>query len=402
MNIDDLNREMIESAKSKFRNLHMTLPPSNIWMGFEKAKRHYFAPTVYEDVNGDIEEYTLNYSEPQSDILRKIYTDRPIAVLMEKGNVTSTSSQPFVMAAMLSDAHAGSGESVLEIGTGSGYNAAVLAEITGSNDSITTVEIDRTVSRFAEENLQRAGYGDIDVIYADGGRGYRANAPYDSVIVTCGAPEIPFADQVKKGGYIALPLVSRGMETLTSMQKIEEDLFRGTMSIFVRFLHFEGVYSDKNQFSKRVGALQRLIESHAERSSSLENQLSDIMLDKNADLQSRIERMNFQFYLAVSNPNAMLYESDRDGFESGYAIWTRTGGVKEMGFTVMFRDSILKWGSEKSAESLSRSYSEWIDMGKPGLGHYTVYFSTKTGNMPEKCRNYIERKNGITWYDINP
>ncbi|MDY6786585.1 MAG: hypothetical protein SVK54_00490, partial [candidate division WOR-3 bacterium] len=278
---------------------------------------------------------------------------------------------------------------------------AVLAEITGSTDNVTTVEIDRTVSRFAGENLRRSGYGDIDVINADGGRGYRENAPYDSIIVTCGAPEIPFADQVKEGGYIALPLVSRGMETLTSMQRIDKDLFRGTMSIFVRFLHFEGVYSNKNQFSKRVGALQRLIENHAERSSSLESQLSDMMLDDNTDMQSRTQRMNFQFYLAVSNPNAMLYESDREGFESGYAIWNRTGGVNEMGFTVMFRNSILKWGSEKSAESLSRSYKEWIDMGKPGLEDYTVYFSTKTGNMPDKCRNYIERKNGITWYEIN-
>jgi len=401
MHIEELNREMIESARSKFSNLHMLEPGNVIWKGFDAVKRHYFAPTLYEEHDNDIEEYILNYNDPQTDILRKIYTDRPIAVLMEKGNVISTSSQPFVMAAMLSDGHADTDKSVLEIGTGSGYNAAVLAEITGSTDNVTTVEIGRTVSRFAGENLQRSGYGDLDVINADGGRGYEENAPYDSIIVTCGAPEIPFADQLKEGGYIALPLVSRGMETLTSMQRIDNSLFRGTMSIFVRFLHFEGVYSDKNQFSKRVGALQRLIEGHAERSSSLENQLSDIMLDKNADMKSRIDRMNFQFYLAVSNPNAMLYESDRDGFESGYAIWNRTGGVREMGFTVMFRDRILKWGSEKSSESLSRSYSEWIDLGKPGLEDYTVYFSRDKGNMPAGCRNYIERKNGITWYEIN-
>lgn len=401
MNIEELNREMIESAKSKFRSLHMKQPENNIWTGFRKVKRHYFAPTVYEENNGDIEEYTLNYNNPRTDILKKIYTDRPIAVLMGKGNVISTSSQPFVMAAMLSDGHADIDRSVLEIGTGSGYNAAVLAEITGSTDNVTTVEIERTVSRFARGNLQRAGYGNIDVINADGGRGYKENAPYDSVIVTCGAPEIPFADQVKEGGYIALPLVSRGMETLTSMQRINKDLFRGTMSIFVRFLHFEGVYSDKNQFSKKVGALQRLIESHAERSSSLESQLGDIMLDENTDMQSRNQRMNFQFYLAVSNSNAMLYESDREGFESGYAIWNRTGGVKEMGFTVMFRDSIFKWGSKKSEESLSRSYKEWIDMGKPGLEDYTVYFSRDKNNMPAGCKNYIERKNGITWYEIN-
>jgi len=87
-------------------------------------------------------------------LLRKIYVDTPVVVLAEGDNVIATSSQPFVMALMLRDANVREGGKILEIGTGSGYNAAIIAYICKKEENVVSIEIDKKVADFALENLK--------------------------------------------------------------------------------------------------------------------------------------------------------------------------------------------------------------------------------------------------------
>jgi protein-L-isoaspartate(D-aspartate) O-methyltransferase len=82
------------------------------------------------------------------------------------------------------------GDQVLEIGTGTGFNAALLAELAGTSGHVTTIDIDQDITDAARRSLNEAGYGHVQVICADG---YPADASYDRIIVTAGAPDLPAA-----------------------------------------------------------------------------------------------------------------------------------------------------------------------------------------------------------------
>ncbi|MBI2579214.1 MAG: protein-L-isoaspartate(D-aspartate) O-methyltransferase [Candidatus Aenigmarchaeota archaeon] len=119
-----------------------------------------------------------------------------------------TISQPLTVAAMTEALQPEKGQKILEVGSGSGYQAAILAEIAGNKGKIITTEFIPGLAKFAEENLKRCGYKNVFVILHDGSQGYEKEKPYDRIIVTAAAPNIPepLIDQLKKGGKLVIPV----------------------------------------------------------------------------------------------------------------------------------------------------------------------------------------------------
>ncbi len=128
-------------------------------------------------------------------------------IVFEKGRTLSSSTLPILVAAMLEFLDVSSGMKVLEIGTASGYNAALLAEIVGCPSKVYTIEIDKEVTERAQKYLQVAGYGEINVILRDGGYGYQEAAPYDRMIVTAGCSDFSscWLKQLKEEGSLVCP-----------------------------------------------------------------------------------------------------------------------------------------------------------------------------------------------------
>lgn len=120
-----------------------------------------------------------------------------------------TVSQPVVVAAMTQAAAPGPGDTVLEVGTGSGYQAAVLALLCAS---VVTIERDPALAASAAERLARLGYSNVEVILGDGSRGHPPLAPYAAILVTAAA-EVPPPDllsQLEEGGRMVIPLGAQG------------------------------------------------------------------------------------------------------------------------------------------------------------------------------------------------
>lgn len=140
--------------------------------------------------------------------LAGVYRDEAIVTKRDPRELPlSSSSQPALMAKMLELLAPRSGDGVLEIGAGSGYNAALLAEIVGSRGHVTSIDIDRGLARAAGRALREAGYR-VSVKVGDGRVGYAPGAPYDRIIVTACADEIPrvWLEQLADGGRIVVPL----------------------------------------------------------------------------------------------------------------------------------------------------------------------------------------------------
>jgi protein-L-isoaspartate(D-aspartate) O-methyltransferase len=130
------------------------------------------------------------------------------------GQPISSSSQPAIMAIMLDQLTLAPGQRVLEIGAGTGYNAALIRHIVGPSGTVVSVDIDADVADRAREHLASAGYPDVTVVAADGAEGYPPGAPYDRVIATVGVSDLAPAwlNQAAPGARIVVPLDVRGSQ----------------------------------------------------------------------------------------------------------------------------------------------------------------------------------------------
>jgi len=148
-----------------------------------------------------------------------------------------TISQPYIVAYMTGRMNIRPREKVLEIGTGSGYQAAILAEL---GAEVYSVEIVPELAEHARRALGSAGYGDVRVLTGDGYRGWPEQAPFDVVIVTCAPAEIPPAlvEQLAEGGRMILP-VGEGVQRLVVLRKRGGEV-TGEADIGVRFVPMVG------------------------------------------------------------------------------------------------------------------------------------------------------------------
>jgi protein-L-isoaspartate(D-aspartate) O-methyltransferase len=146
--------------------------------------------------------------------LAEAYADQAIVTRYRDGWPVSSASQPAMVAAMLEQLRLPEGGSVLEIGAGTGYNAALLSALVGPSGRVVTVDIDPEVAEEARHHLALAGAADVEVICADGAQGWPGGAPYDGIIVTAGASDLApaWASQLTPRGRLVVPLSIRGVQ----------------------------------------------------------------------------------------------------------------------------------------------------------------------------------------------
>ncbi|MFZ4277530.1 methyltransferase domain-containing protein [Streptomyces arboris] len=182
---------------------------------FEEVERHLFVPYYYVHGSRGYERLWGEDPEPvrRRRWVRGVYGDEALATRMRDGELISSSSQPSLMALMLEALDVRDGHTVLEIGTGPGYNAALLSHRLG-DAAVTSVDLDPEITDAARGHLAAAGYRPT-VITGDGARGCPQRAPYDRIIATCTLPSVPSAwpEQCSPGARILAP-VATGLVSL--------------------------------------------------------------------------------------------------------------------------------------------------------------------------------------------
>jgi protein-L-isoaspartate(D-aspartate) O-methyltransferase len=156
------------------------------------------------------------------------YADEAIVLKVDgNGSAISSASQPTIVATMLELLVVASGHRVLEIGTGSGYNAALLAAIVGDTGAVVTVEIEPDLKERALGALAKVRARNVHVLHGDGSAGAAAEAPFDRVAVTTGARSVsePWVTQLVDGGRLVVPIVdSAGIGSIIAFDRIRGEL----------------------------------------------------------------------------------------------------------------------------------------------------------------------------------
>ncbi len=166
------------------------------------------------------------------------YEDTPLPIL--KGQ---TISQPTTVVMMLEALELQEGNKVLEVGSGSGYNAALIGYIIGENGYIVSTEIIPELATFAAENIKKTGLRNVKIVLTDGSQGYESDAPYDRIICTAAAPRIPktLSRQLKHNGIIVIPVGLSYGQTMIKARKIREELLTQKIGAFT-FVPLKGKY----------------------------------------------------------------------------------------------------------------------------------------------------------------
>jgi protein-L-isoaspartate(D-aspartate) O-methyltransferase len=201
---------------------HATSPA--VEQAMRTVPRHKFVPeATVEDAYADIAVITKRASD---------------------GSALSCASVPTVVAMMLDQLQVQPGNRILEIGAGTGYNAALLAQLTGPGGAVTTVDIDSEVTTGARYGLDTTGNKQIEVITRDGSLGAPENAPYDRIILTVGAWDLTpvFWEQLAPGGRLVVPLRWRGQTRSVAFVRNGDALVSDSMELcgFVPMLGQEG------------------------------------------------------------------------------------------------------------------------------------------------------------------
>ncbi|MDQ4136138.1 MAG: protein-L-isoaspartate(D-aspartate) O-methyltransferase [Pseudomonadota bacterium] len=161
------------------------------------------------------------------------YQDMPLPIGFDK-----TISQPFIAALMIDLLGPRAGDTVLEVGTGLGYQAAVLAELARQ---VWSVEIVEEFAAEAKARLLGLGYDRVGIRVGDGSRGWAEHAPFDRILVTAAAQRVPTAlvDQLKPGGRMVMPIGPAEAQALTLVEKATDGAIRQQEILPVRFTQLE-------------------------------------------------------------------------------------------------------------------------------------------------------------------
>lgn len=181
-----------------------------------------------------MEEVGRHLFVPQ-DLESEAYHDSPLPI-----GHGQTISQPYIVAEMTALLRLKPGDSVLEVGTGSGYQAALLAKIT---KKVISIERIPEVARRAEENLRRAGVEGVRIFVSDGTAGYPEGAPFDAILVTAAAPSVPtpLFSQLADGGRLVAPVGDRNIQYLVRITRKGDEFIRESFEP-VRFVPLIGEY----------------------------------------------------------------------------------------------------------------------------------------------------------------
>ncbi len=212
---------------------------------FQEIPRHLFVPYFYRPIPGGMGYDRLSAADTdphrRARWLSGVYEDAPLVTRVREGAMLSSSSQPSLMAAMLEALEVREGHTVLEIGAGTGYNAALLAHRLGAS-AVTTVDLDSEITGSAREHLTASGFtsapggsGTVAVVTGDGALGCHERAPYDRIIATCELASVPgtWLGQCAAGALLLAPLAGGLIALRVTAAGRAEGRFLHTPAYFV-------------------------------------------------------------------------------------------------------------------------------------------------------------------------
>jgi protein-L-isoaspartate(D-aspartate) O-methyltransferase len=323
---------------------------------FRSVPRHLFVDRYY---NKD-RLVKVDAQNPTPAQLRRIYSNSALVSHRRRRVPTSSTSQPSLVAQMLEQLLLEPGQRVLEIGAGTGWNAALMGHIVGADGHVYGVDIQEDVAQRARNHIQRLGAKNVEIITGDGGYGYPQAAPYDRIITTANCPEISphWMEQLVEGGALLISLRDMEGSSWCLLMRLwkRKDHLSGEVISTPGFMTLQGKYGAAVVQSSAEERLDVIKAGRRPRSKAVP--LAKVCPDPNFR-RWVLDHLVFFTYL-----EGMSIE--RVGMR--YAL--RSKGSESVCVTDHEKTEI--YGSDAAYETLEEIARKWVQLGAPWRTHYLV------------------------------
>ena len=328
-----------------------------------------------------------------NETLETVYSDDAIPIKQDAdGTVLSSSSQPSMMALMLRQLRLRKGDNVLEIGAGTGYNAALMQHIIGERGHVTSVELDPQLAKQGNINLQKVRLGAVvDIVNADGAQGYAPRASYDRIIATAAIWDVPTAwvKQLKPDGILVAPIWVESMQVSAAFVMQPDGTLYSRQNVPCGFIPLRGIAAGPNLMRRVSGSTLTLSSNDARQidGAALNSLLSDDAENNSLSISLNINEFwrGFIPYLTLHLPEGCQFamysvgEGQKDyGLEdTGFALIARGSacfvGYKGKGFAQCF-------GSADTFMAMEGALQRWDKAGRPGADRLRLQLLPKEGS----------------------
>jgi len=321
--------------------------------------------------------------------LQEVYSDGSVITRRIGIEPLSSSTAPSLMASMLEILRLKEGMNVLEIGTGTGYNAALMAEMVGDTKRVFSVDIDEETVQEARQNLSVAGYKGIVIKCADGTKGFLEYAPYDRIIVTASVSNIPesLIGQLRNEGIMVLPIWINGTQITPALEKQKDSTLVGLSTTIGGFMelrsqNYQEILSDvsrKTQKGKLLISSEHL-ELFDERQVKLllKGPHEEKPLPSEGILPPR--GSTFFIFLALHERKSveLFLESEVDEFGFGDSAAGIIDLEKDSACLFSHDNRLLVYGNSGAYEKIVRLSKKWDDLKRPGVDRLQVFAYNKS------------------------
>jgi protein-L-isoaspartate(D-aspartate) O-methyltransferase len=355
MTADDKAQSLLEALIAGLKDKGELADP-RVEAAFRAVPRHYFLPELS---------------------LKEVYADEAVPVKRDTdGALLSSSSQPTMMAMMLRQLRLEPGHNVLEIGAGTGYNAAIMQHIVGDSGYVTTIDLDRDLAEQVERHLQSLGVANVRVVQADGAGGYAPHAAYDRIIATAGVWDIPRAweEQLKSDGIIVAPLWLDAMQVSAAFHFGPSGTLYSEDNLPCGFIRLRGAGAGP-AVSRRLGSSSLILTSnqidaldmaslHALMSEGVEHDLFELRLDASDYYHG------FLPWLVLNVPNDFIFAA------YSLSVQEQAYGIEGHGFAIIEPGSACfvpfqahgeahSFGAPDAFMTVGMAINAWDKAGRP-------------------------------------
>ncbi len=326
---------------------------------FLTVERHRFVEGFYlRQQDGTFVWQPFDPLAPDPDLLSYIYSDN--SLLIKLSPQPSSSSQPWLVARMLELLELDEGMHVLEIGAGTGYNAALMAEIVGHHGRVTTVEVQKDVAERTRRLLEVAGYSHIRLRVGDGYYGWTEDAPYDRIVATTACADIPpsWWDQLQPSGLMLIPLRHGGRHTAPLVL-----LHKGGEAKVIEYSTFGPAQGGLDAPGLWPEVSEEDVAAFLNQPQTIERGYVDA-----SDLQWKRVCVDLHYFLGLNDFRTF----DGPSREAGIGLWESPFSVASL-----FPSGVIKLGGRRAeplAERLTQLYEEYSTLDRP-RSYYRDYQS---------------------------
>jgi protein-L-isoaspartate(D-aspartate) O-methyltransferase len=300
--------------------------------------------------------------------LGRLYADGPLILFGDDdGDLLSTISQPSLVLRMMDMLQVRPGHRVLEVGAGSGWNAALIAKLAGPEGHVHSVEIIPEVAHVAANNIEEQAITNVSIIAADGGGGYSRGAPYDRVIFTAGSHDLPrhFYQQTKDEGLLLMVVKNPGGgDNLFLLGKVG-DHFESLDSMPCGFVQVRGKY--------QIDGLEPVsLEELSEWTDLQQQEVARIRFSWGGKDRAGFLLHTLGFFLGITEPSFRVFKSSRTPEQPVAQSYFGLLDSEHGSLVVAKDDGLVTNGNQVAEEHLLEKVRQWVELGMPSAASFTL------------------------------